>query len=430
MNSWQATGPKCGHLNMSMRAARPTAGWLLFTLAALACCVRPTQVSGATRAGIVRAHILVDAQTGRILEAYNSERLAHPASLTKLMTLYIAFQRLQTGRLGLGTRLRVSRHAAAQQPTKLWLRPGSAITVRDAILGITTRSANDAAVVLGEYLGGSETRFARMMNREARLLGMTRTRFYNASGLPNARQWTTAHDMATLAVALIHTFPQYYHFFGVRAFRFHGRIIYGHDHLLDQCAGVDGMKTGYVSASGYNIVTSAVRNHRRLVGVVLGGYSAYARDVQMSALINRGFGTHFAGGDLTARAKLPVPIHRSGATPRLVRASAEPAEAAIPDSRTWIVEVGSNLHTQHSVRRVLHSARISAPAPLRHGRGLVVHLRGSRYRARFSGLSRAQAIRACSALRLKKFSCRILTHSLPQTLDTASVAAPTARESE
>lgn len=410
----------CGRFKPSARVAQPATGWLLFALAALACAWRPTRLDALTRSGVVHAYILIDAHSGNVLESYHAERLAHPASLTKLMTLYLTFQRLQRGRLHLDTRLPISRHAAAQQPTKLWLRPGGTITVRDAILGITTRSANDAAVVLAEYLGGAESRFAVMMNRTAQRLGMTRTRFYNASGLPNARQFTTARDMATLAVSLIDDFPQYYHFFAVRAFRFHGHIIYGHDHLLDQCAGVDGLKTGYIRTSGFNIVTSAVRHHRRLIGVVLGGATAWARDRQMIALINRGFRMRSPQPLLSAR--VTVPAHTRRARPELAAATAQ--EPPLSGSRNWVIQLGGNFHSASAVRRVLGSARRTAPASLREGRSLVVLLRGGRYRARFSRLDREQALQACSALRQRKFSCRILAHPEPSTRDLASAGEP------
>ncbi|HET7104754.1 MAG TPA: D-alanyl-D-alanine carboxypeptidase family protein, partial [Terracidiphilus sp.] len=240
-------------------------------LAAFVCVPRPAHA-------VVHASIVVDAETGVVLHAQNADHLAHPASLAKLMTLYITFERLDSGRLTLGQKLHISRHAASRQPARLGLRPGASISVRSAILAIVTKSANDAAVVLAEGITGSESRFARLMTRTARELGMQRTTFYNASGLPNRRQWTTARDMSTLALAIINDFPAYYHFFRVRSFRFHGRTIYGHDHLLGRYPGADGLKTGFIRASGYNLVTSAVRHQRRLVGVVLGGSTAASRD--------------------------------------------------------------------------------------------------------------------------------------------------------
>ena len=203
----------------------------------------------------VQSSILLDVQTGKILEARNADARCYPASLTKLMTLYITFRQLSTGKLTMGEELPVSEHAAAQAPTKLYLHPGERISVRSAILAITTRSANDAAVVLAEAIGGSEWEFAQLMNQTARELGLARTTFRNASGLPNPWQKTTARDMSKLGMDIIEDFPQYYHFFRERSFDFRGDTIYGHDHLLARYPGVDGMKTGYTMASGFNIVT-------------------------------------------------------------------------------------------------------------------------------------------------------------------------------
>ncbi|MDE3202287.1 MAG: D-alanyl-D-alanine carboxypeptidase [Acidobacteriota bacterium] len=401
-------------------------GWLLVTLAALAFCAQPTR--GWARSSVVHAHIVVDAATGRVLEAYNANRRAHPASLTKLMTLYLTFQELESGKLTLNTRMRVSRHAARQQPTKLWLRPGSTITVRDAILGITTRSANDAAVVLAEHLGHSEAHFAQLMNVQARKLGMMRTVFYNASGLPNRRQWTTARDMALLGVALIHRYPEYYHFFGVKAFRFHGRTVYGHNHLLDECEGVDGMKTGYVSASGFNIVTSAERDGRRLVGVVLGGRTARARDLKMASLIHKGFGHGFTQHSAAeALATLTFPVLGKSAKTKHVSANADDGAG---NDGAWVIEVGGNFSTQHSVRRILKSARLSAPTLRRNGRGIVVALHGRRYRARFSHLEGSEAMEACRALKRKKYSCRIVRRSPPPSEDFASAGSANMSDSD
>lgn len=418
--------------NEFLRWTRPSAGWLLLTLAALTWCAQPT--SAWARSGIVHAHILVDAATGRVLEAYNANQRAHPASLTKLMTLYLTFQRLESGKLSLNTRMRVSRHAAAQQPTKLWLRHGSTITVRDAILGITTKSANDAAVVLAEYLGHSEGHFAHLMNLQARRLGMKRTMFYNASGLPNRRQWTTARDMALLGVALIHRYPQYYHFFGVRAFRFNGRTVYGHNHLLDECDGVDGMKTGYVSASGFNIVTSAERDGQRLVGVVLGGRTARSRDVQMASLINKGFGHGFArhsAAQALATLTLPFPVLGTSAKPKRVSTGGHAsADDGAGNDGAWVIEVGGNFSTQHSVRRILKSARLSAPTLRHNGHGIVVALRGRRYRARFSQLEGSEAMAACTALKQKKYSCRIVRGGTPPSADLASTGSGAGNESD
>jgi D-alanyl-D-alanine carboxypeptidase len=233
--------------------------------------------------------IVLDADTGRVLSEMNADAITYPASLTKMMTLYLTFEALNTGRLRLDQLLPVSLDAASKSPTKLGLQPGDAVAVQDLIYGIVTRSANDAAAVLGEGLAGSETGFAEMMNRKAQQLGMRNTFYRNASGLPDPLQHTTARDTAQLALALYHDFPREYRFFATRWFVFRGITIVGHDHLLDWYPGADGIKTGYIRASGFNLATSAMRDGHRLVGVVLGGVSGGARDREMAALLDQGF---------------------------------------------------------------------------------------------------------------------------------------------
>ena len=236
-----------------------------------------------------QSSLTLDYETGEILAAQAPDEPGYPASLTKVMTLYLTFQALEAGRLRPGTRLRVSSRAASMPPTKLSLRPGSTISVDDAVMGLITRSANDAAVVLAETLGGSEARFAEIMTRTARRLGMRSTTFVNASGLPNPEQLTTARDMARLGVRLIRDYPRYYRKFSRPSFDYGGRVINNHNHLLGAYEGADGIKTGYTQAAGYNLLASAVRGGRRLIGVVLGGTSAYARDRQMVAMLDHAF---------------------------------------------------------------------------------------------------------------------------------------------
>jgi D-alanyl-D-alanine carboxypeptidase len=231
------------------------------------------------------ASIVIDGNTGAVLEESHPDALRHPASLTKVMTLYLLFERLQAGTIKFDTPLLVSAHAAAQAPTKLGLKPGETISVESAIKAIVTRSANDAAVVIAENLGGSEPAFARMMTQKARELGMNRTTYVNASGLPDDRQITTARDLAVLGRAIYERFPQYYHFFSTTSFVFRGHTIRGHDHLLGTVPGVDGIKTGFTDASGFNLMTSVHRDGRYLVAVVLGGRTAAERDAHMRALI-------------------------------------------------------------------------------------------------------------------------------------------------
>jgi D-alanyl-D-alanine carboxypeptidase len=231
------------------------------------------------------AAIVVDANNGSTLHSSNADAIRHPASLTKIMTLYMLFERLEAGKLSLDSPLRVSEHAADQSPTKLGLRDGGTITVEDAIKGMVTRSANDAAVVVAENLAGSEEEFARQMTRKARAIGMSNTVYRNASGLPDSAQVTTARDQATLGRAIQERFPHYYKYFSTRSFTFRGQRISNHNRLLGRIEGVDGIKTGYIRASGFNLVTSVRRNGRHVVAVVLGGASAGARDARMRQLL-------------------------------------------------------------------------------------------------------------------------------------------------
>jgi D-alanyl-D-alanine carboxypeptidase len=231
------------------------------------------------------ASIIVDANSGSTLQATSADGLRHPASLTKIMTLYLLFERLESGRIKLDTPMEVSEHASEQAPTKLGLRPGQTIRVEDAIKGLVTRSANDAAVVIAEALGGSEDEFAKMMTRKARALGMSKTVYVNASGLPDDAQITTARDQSTLGRAIQDRFPKYYRYFSTASFTFRGKVIRNHNHLIGHVEGVDGIKTGYTRSSGFNLVTSMKRGNRFLVGVVMGGRSAGSRDAIMRNLL-------------------------------------------------------------------------------------------------------------------------------------------------
>jgi len=231
------------------------------------------------------ASIIVDANSGATLSANNPDALRHPASLTKIMTLYLLFERLDAGKLKLDSEMSVSEHASEQAPTKLGLRPGQSIRVEDAIKGLVTRSANDAAVVIAEAIAGDEDDFAKLMTRKARSLGMTRTVYRNASGLPDSDQVTTARDQSTLGRAIQDRFPRYYRYFSITAFNYHGHSIRNHNKLLGNVEGVDGIKTGYTRASGFNLVTSMRRGNRHLVGVVMGGRSGGSRDAIMRNLL-------------------------------------------------------------------------------------------------------------------------------------------------
>ena len=231
------------------------------------------------------ADIVVDANSGAVLHATNPDARRHPASLTKIMTLYLLFEQLEAGKLKLDSPLKVSAEAAGQTPTKLGLKAGSTLAVEDAIKGMVTRSANDAAVVVAEAIAGNEDDFAKLMTRKAQALGMKNTVYKNASGLPDDNQVTTARDQSTLGRAIQERFPRYYKYFSIRSFTFRGESISNHNHLLGKVEGVDGIKTGYINASGFNLVTSVHRGNRYLVAVVMGGSSGSSRDARMRELI-------------------------------------------------------------------------------------------------------------------------------------------------
>ena len=279
------------------------------------------------------AAIVIDANTGKTLFAESADAKRFPASLTKMMTLYMVFEAMQAGRINKNSKIPFSKYASSRPPTKIGVAPGQSITVEDAIMALITRSANDAAAALGEYLGGSEQRFAQMMTAKARRLGMRSTTFRNASGLPNPNQQTTARDMAILGIALRQHYPQYYSYFGRSSFQFRGKTINGHNRLLGRIEGVDGIKTGYVNASGYNLVTSVNRDGRRIVAVVMGGSSGASRDATMTRLIQAHLPNAVPsrrGSDalLMARNDAPAaPVVASAPSP-LPRAVPIPAERA------------------------------------------------------------------------------------------------------
>src|SRR5829696_1441008 len=241
------------------------------------------------------AAMVVDAKTGRVLHAQNEDAPRHPASVTKVMTLYLLFEQLERGRIALDTPLQVSANASRQAPSKLGLRPGSSIDVEDAIQALVTKSANDVAVVVAENLDGSEETFAEQMTRKARALGMTNTRYRNASGLPDPEQITTARDLTILGRAIQERFPKQYRYFQTRVFNYAGAAHRNHNKLLGRVEGVDGIKTGFTRASGFNLLTSARTGERHIVAAILGGRSGGARDAAMAALVKTTLPRAYAG---------------------------------------------------------------------------------------------------------------------------------------
>ena len=268
---------------------------LVFTILALASLPAPAASSK-------YAAIVIDARTGKVLHSENADARRYPASLTKMMTLYLTFEALANGKIRKSTPVVFSAQAATQPPTKIGVRAGNSISVETAIYSLVTRSANDSAMALAELLGGSQQNFARMMTTKARALGMKSTVFRNPNGLPDTGQFTTARDMARLGIALREHFPQYYGYFSVTSFKYGRTRIANHNRLLGRIKGVDGIKTGYTRASGFNLVSSVTDGNRRLVAVVMGGTSARSRDNRMADLINANIGkTQTRGGALIAR---------------------------------------------------------------------------------------------------------------------------------
>lgn len=280
------------------------------------------------------AGIVVDAKTGKVLYGEDPDGLRYPASLTKMMTLYLTFEALNTGRISLDSKVPVSANAAKEPPSKLGVRAGGSITVEQAILALVTRSANDMATALGEYLGGSEDRFARMMTAKARALGMTRTTYRNANGLPNTAQMTTARDQARLGIALRQHFPQYYGYFSTRTFNFGKQVIGNHNRLVGTVKGVDGIKTGYTRAAGSNLATSAQLDGRSIVAVVLGGRSSAARDATMRKLVATYLPQASRGGNSNLIAQTrSAPVEEPAAVSAAVPSVAVAATAAgLPNS--------------------------------------------------------------------------------------------------
>jgi D-alanyl-D-alanine carboxypeptidase len=334
------------------------------------------------------ASIIVDNGSGRVTEAVNADALRYPASLTKLMTLYVTFEALRDHRISLGQAVPVSPHAASMQPSKLGLVPGTYITVEQAILAIVTKSANDAACALGELVGGDEDRFAQIMTIRAHALGMTHSTFRNASGLPDPEQMTTARDLAVLAHHLITDFPEQYHYFSVPNFVFHGRDIPNHDRMLTDYEGADGLKTGYTVAAGHNLVTSAVRGGVRMIGVVMGAASNPERDIHMATLLDNGF------------TQMGVPI-----TPHAPRRFHMPSLIASADAaplraqRTSLHMHGHYVHghfVRFAMARHAESAAPHATLALAHGHSLAASAR-ARVLASVGGCKTHGGHRHCGA---------------------------------
>lgn len=379
--------------------------------------------------------IVVDAETGVVMYERNADKRRHPASLAKMMTLYLVFEALEAGKITLKSKLRVSRRAAGQAPSRLGLRAGTSIRVRDAILALVTKSANDVATAVAEALAGSEIEFAKRMTARARQLGMTRTRFTNASGLYNRRQLSTARDMVKLAQALHRDFPQYYRYFATRAFRYGKRSYRNHNKLLGRYAGTDGIKTGYIGASGFNLVATVQRGDRRLIGVVFGGRSGRSRDRHMMKLLDRAFTALEAQRPRTASLpplpqRKPIRIATDGPR-RIALAGTKPALPALPaetvnrraetgsappdagSAASWGIQVGAFTRLLGAAKQVKAATRV-VPGLLSKANIRIQQVEDAAttlFRVRMTGLSEREARASCRILKRKKISCVVIAAS-------------------
>lgn len=403
------------------------------------------------------AGFVIDANTGKTLYASSADAPRYPASLTKMMTLYMIFDAMKSGKMSKKTRIRVSREAASRPPSKIGLKPGQTISAEQAIYALVTKSANDVAAAVGEHFAGTEAKFGQMMTRKARQIGLRKTTFRNASGLPNSRQKTTARDMAKLGIALQEHFPEHFRYFKTRSFTYKGRRYGNHNRLLGRVRGVNGIKTGYTRASGFNLVSSVNHKGRRIVAVVMGGRTGASRNAHMTKLINRYLpkaskrnrGPLLAarkGGTQVVAQALPVksaplpttsprraperviaqaaPVTASAASARtayapsakpaprpseaLPKADIDPITTASPKPSGWVIQVAS-LPTQTEANSVIAKTKKKAGRVLASAQGFTeVFEKDSTtfYRARFGGFgSKSAAWRACAALKKKRIAC-------------------------
>lgn len=375
------------------------------------------------------ASIVVDADDGNVLYAVNPDRRSYPASLTKVMTLYLLFDALEQGKLNMNSRLPVSAHATRQSPSKLNLKVGDRIDVEDAVLALVTKSANDVAVVVAEAIGGSEDDFAELMTRKARQLGMSATTYRNASGLPDMGQISTPRDQATLARALVRHHARYYHYFSTRQFSWQGQPISTHNRLMLRYQGADGIKTGYINASGFNLIASAKRDGKRIVGVVFGGNTAGWRDNNMAEILDKGFSRLNRGADvrsamveeedradldkLIASAATENPPKGKNTAKASFKAPPRNQDVGDADPDSWGIQVGAfgDYKTSHKAASTaakklgaLVSVASVEVAKAKSGKQVI-------YRSRLTGFTEGQARAACKRLEKAKQSCKVVQPS-------------------
>lgn len=421
------------HVRLSRAGARPARFIALCLIAAAA--LSPILASPPAVAASGTAALVIDVHSGRTLYARNADAPRYPASLTKIMTLYVLFDFLRSGRIEMHTPLVATANAAAQSPSKIGIKPGETIRVIDAIRVLVTKSANDVAVVVAENLGGTEENFARMMTSTARRLGMNNTTFKNASGLPDPGQISTARDMSILALRVMRDFPEYYELFSTKYFSYAGQRYRNHNRLLFDYEGTDGIKTGYTRASGFNLVASVKRDHRHLVGVVLGGKTAARRNATMRHIIDSAIPKALALNTprnvpaptrnpvAVADAAAPAPMMAGVATASLAPAAPPPVAAApTAPAETSPVEEGDAASTAYQVQVGAYGSAARAAAQLASVQkaagdlvgdhpGLTVPTDGRArplYRARFANFSEPDANSVCTQLKRREIDCIVM----------------------
>ena len=376
-------------------------------------------LAGAKSSEAGYASIILDADTGEVLRSRNADTRNYPASLTKMMTLYMLFEQLDAGRMQLSDKLAASKRAAGQPASKLGLKRGTKITVQQAIMALATKSANDVATVIAEGISGTEWEFAVAMTKRARELGMKRTRFKNASGLPNRKQLSSARDMGVLAMAILRDFPHYYDYFSAKSFRYNGKTYRTHNNLLNSYPGMDGMKTGYIRASGFNLVASAVRNGRRIIAVVFGGRTAKSRDQHMVKLLDLGF-ERVAQRDQRAGVKqfavlnsrkVPLPVFKPVFTETRVAKAVHRPPIRRGEAGQWAIQVGA-YQTVSAAETALRAVSTRLPDLLSHASAALTPIELKRgdilYRARFLGLPKGEANEACASLKAVTMPCAVV----------------------
>ena len=423
------TSHRHGQERVAVLTTAPTLlSFRFFTL--LFCLVACLLLAPAAHANPKYAAIVIDADTGTVLHEAHADATRHPASLTKMMTLYMTFEALDQGKLRMSQQLRASARAAGMPQTNISLREGDRISVKDAIVALVVRSANDAAVVLAEALGGTEYQFAVKMTQRGRQLGLKKTRFLNASGWPNKQQITTARDMATLGLRLREDFPHYYHFFNETKFRYNGRTYTGHNRVMEDTPGVDGIKTGYINMSGFNLVSSIKRDGYSLVAVVLGGRTSRSRDDHMRDLLRRSMRQIAQmrppiGETRFAKGSAPVPVFKPGTEQATIAQTAATAEdvslsfaAANEHMETagrskraigqeWGIQVGAFTESRDAFMAAINAMNIAANE-LEGSEINVVDPNGQSnriYRARIANMTEVQARRACKKLIQHRENC-------------------------